>query len=38
MSNYDNGRDITKELIAWAIGTAIIIFVVHLVLTSTNLL
>jgi hypothetical protein len=38
MNNYDNGRDITKELIAWAIGTTIIIFVVHLVLNSINLL
>jgi len=38
MSNYDNGRDITKELIAWALGTAAVIFVVYLVLSSVNLL
>jgi hypothetical protein len=38
MSNYDNGRDITKEFIAWVLGTAAVIFVVYLVLSSVNLL
>jgi hypothetical protein len=38
MSNYDNGRDITKELIAWVLGTAAFIFVIYWVLSSANLL